>query len=194
MGNQVSIYDMDIPYDISRRDIKYPRLEFKTGGLLLVLPKNADEEEIIKKHEKWIYQRSRDIETAVEESRKKKLDLDRTDEEFKRLVDSFVEEFTRELGVNINHIDFRKMKSKWGSCSSKKNLTINTLLKYLPENLLRYVIYHETVHLVERKHNGHFWDIISSKFGNHQGNEKELLIYWFLIQRGFKRQKKEPFP
>jgi predicted metal-dependent hydrolase len=194
MGNQVSIHDMDIRYGISRRDIKYPRLEFKTGGLLLVLPKNADEGEIIKKHERWICQRSRDIETALKESRKKRLDLDRTEDEFKRLVDSFVEEVARELGVNINHLYFRKMKSKWGSCSSKKNLTINTLLKYLPENLLRYVVYHETVHLVERKHNERFWGLVSSKFENHQEDEKELLVYWFLIQRRFKREEKEPFP
>ena len=194
MGNQVSIYGMDIKYDISRRDIKYPRLEFKTGGLLFVLPKNADEEEIIKKHEKWICQRGQDIKTAIKESRKKRLDFDRIDEEFKRLVNTFVKEATRELGVNINRIYFRKMKSKWGSCSSKKNMTINTLLKYLPEDLLRYVIYHETVHLVERKHNEHFWSMVSSKFENHQEDEKELLVYWFLIQRSFKIEEKEPFP
>ncbi len=181
MANQVSINGMDIQYDVSFRDIKYPRLEFKTGTLLLVLPRNADEKEIIKKHEKWIYHRSLEIKTALETSREKTLVLDRTDDEFKRLVESFAKEVSRELGVNINHIYFKKMRSKWGSCSSKKNLTINTLLKYLPEDLVRYVVYHETVHLIERRHNKRFWELVSSRFENPKEREKDLLGHWFLI-------------
>ena len=75
------------------------------------------------------------------------------------------------------------MKSKWGSCSPDKNLMINTLLKYLPRDLIEYVIYHEMIHLIERKHNGHFWKIIASKFDNYGEKEKELFEYWFLIHR-----------
>ncbi|MBU3965756.1 MAG: M48 family metallopeptidase [Euryarchaeota archaeon] len=74
------------------------------------------------------------------------------------------------------------MKSKWGSCSPKKNLTINTLLKYLPEEIIEYVIFHEMAHLIERKHNEKFWKIISNKFQNYEENEKELFEYWFLIR------------
>jgi hypothetical protein len=177
MGN----IDMEISYEVSRRDVKYPRLEFKTGGLLLVLPKNADEKEVIAKHKGWIYDRSRDIKAALEKSRGKELDF-RTDEEFRGLVNSFVEEVSKDLGVRINRIFFRKMNSKWGSCSSRKNLTINKLLRYLPEDLIKYVIYHEMVHLIERKHNERFWDLVSRKFKNYQENEKDLLVYWFLIQ------------
>jgi len=62
------------------------------------------------------------------------------------------------------------------------NITINTTLKYLPENLIEYVIFHEMAHFIERKHNKHFWNIISKKFKNYKKLEKDLLIYWFLIQ------------
>ncbi|MBU4075475.1 MAG: M48 family metallopeptidase, partial [Euryarchaeota archaeon] len=75
------------------------------------------------------------------------------------------------------------IKSKWGSCSPNKNLTINTLLKYLPENLIEYVIFHEMVHLIERKHNKLFWKFIAIKFDNYEEKEKELFEYWFLIQK-----------
>lgn len=182
MAERVSIYDMDVKYDVSYRDIKYPRLEFKTGELLLVLPRHTSVVRTLKKHESWIYRKSQDIKAALEKSNGKRLDLKRTDGEFKELVDSFVEEISTELDLNINNVFFRKMNSKWGSCSSKKNLTVNTLLKYLPGDSIKYVIYHEMVHLIERKHNERFWDIISSKFENHQKYEKDLLVYWFLIR------------
>ncbi len=61
MAERVSIYDLDVEYDVSYRDVKYPRLEFKTGRLLLVLPKNASVVETLKKHEEWIYRKSQDI-------------------------------------------------------------------------------------------------------------------------------------
>ncbi|MBU4491936.1 MAG: M48 family metallopeptidase, partial [Euryarchaeota archaeon] len=90
---------------------------------------------------------------------------------FKKLLNIF-----RNLKISINNIYFRRMKSKWGSRSSKKNLTINTLLRYLPDNLIEYVIFHEMVHLIERKHNERFWGFISGKFNNYKDKEKELYM------------------
>ena len=73
------------------------------------------------------------------------------------------------------------MKTKWASCSKKRNLTINTLMKFLPDYLIEYIIFHEIAHLKERKHNENFWKIVSRKFKNYEEMEKELFIYWFLI-------------
>ena len=75
------------------------------------------------------------------------------------------------------------MKSKWGSLSSRKNLTINRYVKYLPNWLIKYIVFHEMVHLIERKHNERFWKIIGAKYKNYQRYETYLLKYWFLIQK-----------
>lgn len=183
MVNQVKIYDLDIEYETVYRNVKYPRLEFKTGDLLLVLPINyEDPESLIQKHKNWIYKRYSLIETSLKDAQEK-IPEERTDEVFRNLVRSIVENISKELKLNMNKIYFRRMRSKWGSCSSKKNLTINTYLKYLPENLIEYIIFHEMVHLIERKHNKAFWNIISKRFNDYQRNEKELLAYWFLIQK-----------
>ena len=53
----------------------------------------------------------------------------------------------------------------------------------LPEDLISYIVYHETAHNVERKHNDTFWSVISKRFPNHNDKEKDLLTYWFLIQK-----------
>ena len=75
------------------------------------------------------------------------------------------------------------MKTKWANHSKNNNLTINTLLKYLPDDLIEYMIYHETAHAIERKHNENFWALINKKHPNHDANEKDLLTYWFIIQK-----------
>jgi predicted metal-dependent hydrolase len=75
------------------------------------------------------------------------------------------------------------MNSKWGSLSSKKNLTFNYLLALLPDFLVKYVVYHEMIHLKVRPHNEGFWKLISTKFKYHQRYEKDLLVYWFLINK-----------
>jgi len=55
MENQTKIYDLEIDYETDYREIKHPRLEFKTGRLFLVLPKNYKEEHnLIEKHKEWI--------------------------------------------------------------------------------------------------------------------------------------------
>jgi len=56
------------------------------------------------------------------------------------------------------------MKTKWASHSSNNNLTINTLLKYLPNDIIEYIVYHEIAHAIERKHNEKFWNLIAKKF------------------------------
>jgi len=184
MAKQVSIYDLDIKYETVYRDIKYPRLEFKTGDLLLVLPKSYENHEgLIKKHKNWVYNKESIIKSALKHSQEKSIELRRTDEEFRDMVFSQVEDISKKLKLNINKIYFKRMKSKWGSCSPKKNLTINTLLKHLPPNLIEYVIFHEMVHLIEKKHNERFWDIISQRFPNYQEMEKDLLVYWFSIRK-----------
>lgn len=184
MEKRVRISDSDISYEAVHRNIKYPRLEFKTGKLLLILPKNyTDYNKIIQKHKDWIHKRKSEIATANEEAQNKIIDTRRTDEEFKKLIFSYVEKISSDLKININNVYFRRMRSKWGSCSSKKNLTINTLLKYLPDDLIEYVTFHEMVHLIERKHNEHYWKVIAAKFNNYEEKEKELFQYWLLIKR-----------
>ena len=59
---------------------------------------------------------------------------------------------------------------------------VNSLLRYLPVHLIDYVVYHEIAHLKERKHNERFWKIIKEKYKDHQKREKELFLYWFLVQ------------
>lgn len=66
-----------------------------------------------------------------------------TPEEFKQDVRSWA----KEIGVKPKEIHLRKMKRKWGSCSSRGRLTFNTSLLDEPKEMRLKVIIHELLHL-----------------------------------------------
>ena len=178
MIKEVKIFDSDVEYSTDYRSIKYPRLEFKTGKLHLILPLGYNnEKELLEKHSDWIKKRDIQIKKAVINSKKLKL-RNISLIELKQIVLKKLSQ----SGNKINKIYFKKMKSKWGSLSSSKNITFNTLLKYVPERIIHYIIFHEITHFKEKKHNEQFWNLIKQEYSNYKEMEKELLIYWFLVQ------------
>ncbi len=176
------VKDLEVEYEVIHRNIKYPRLEVKTGYLYLILPNGHNNpQELLKKHENWIYKKVSLIKNSQKEAQKRSLNQ-RSDEEFKRVISSYVERISRELNVTVNQLRFRRMKSRWGSCSCQGNINFNLYLKYLPLNLIEYIVFHELTHLVEMGHNKKFWNIISNRFNDYKEKEKELLIYWLLVK------------
>jgi hypothetical protein len=181
--------EANLEYNIDYRNVKHPRLEFKTGTLLLILPKSyKSEKEVLEKYRKWIGKKELIIRTALQEANTRSLNQDRTDKELRNLVHTLARNFQRELDTYIAKIYFRKMKTKWASHSQNNNLTINTLLKYLPQPQIEYVTYHELIHAKQgKKHDKNFWNLINRKFKNYQTLENDLLTYWFLIQQNLRK-------
>lgn len=173
---------LNIPYSVSHRNVKYPRLEFKTGELLLVLPPGRKPGPILEKHKGWILKRRGLVKECLKEASEKRL-VERTEREFRELIFSLVKKALRESNGRLNHIYFRTMRTKWASLSSKRNLTVNRLMRYLPEHLLNYVIFHEILHLKEKRHNDKFWERVLEKFCNYREFERDLFVYWFQVAK-----------
>lgn len=176
-----------IEYNVKYRNIKYPRLEFKSGILEIIMPLGRDPRDIIAKHHSWICRTKKLIEKSITSSREMHL-VTRNKNEFMQQIAELANNYAKELRATINKIFFRKMHTKWASCSGRKNLTINTIMQHLPKRLIEYIIYHEIAHLIERHHNAHFWRIISAKFKDYQKYEAELFSYWFKINNFQKEQ------
>lgn len=183
MSKNFKINDLEVEYQIIRRNVKYPRLEIKTDFLYLILPEGYDNHKnLLKKHENWIYRKISRIKLSQKEAENRSLNLERSDEQLKDLISKLVKDISRELKVTVNQVRFRRMKSRWGSCSSRGNLNFNLYLKYLPPELIEYIVFHEIAHLVEMGHNKRFWNVISRRFNDYHEMEDELLIYWLLVK------------
>jgi len=170
--------DKQIKYTISRRRVKYPRLEFKTGNLIVIAPFKFEIPPLIEKHRNWILNKTGFINDTLKEIKKEKL-IQRDRETFESLIKRLIKESEEILKVKPQKVYFRLMKTKWASCSKKKNLTLNPLLGHLPEDLIRYVIFHEFCHLVVPRHNKKFWLLISKTFNHPDKLERKLLAIGF---------------
>jgi len=180
----------ELTFNVSYRNVKHPRLEFKTGTLLIVLPKDEETpEQILEKYRQWINKKQETINAAIQQANTKSLNKTRTEKHLKDLVIKIAVTSQAELKTRINRIFFRRMKTKWASHSKNNNLTVNTLLKYLPDDLIEYIIYHEIAHSFERKHNQRFWTLIERKYPDHNNKEKDLLTYWFIIQKTIQQKR-----
>lgn len=170
----------NIPHKISFRNIRYPRLGFQTGELKLVLPKGTDPEETFQKHKNWVKEKIEFIDECRQAAKTKTI-IQRKYEDMQGLVLQYIVNISQELKVKINMVIFRTLKTKWASISPKKNLTFNTMMRFLPDYLIEYIVFHEIAHLKHKHHNDGFWEMISRRFKNYQDLEKDLFIYWFKL-------------
>ena len=64
------------------------------------------------------------------------------------------------VGVPYPEIAIRQMRSRWGSCSVKGQITINVKLIKVPKTYIDYVIFHELCHLAEPSHNSRYYRLL----------------------------------
>ncbi len=77
--------------------------------------------------------------------------------ELKEQIYVLIEKWEPIIGVHIEEGRVKKMKTRWGSCNIQaKRIWLNLVLVHLSPCFLEYVVVHEMVHLLERKHNARF--------------------------------------
>lgn len=72
-----------------------------------------------------------------------------------------IPKWEEKIGVKSNYYSIRRMKNKWGSCNTdNKNICFNLELAKKRDVEIQYVVIHELLHLIERKHNEHFKELM----------------------------------
>ena len=94
--------------------------------------------------------------------------------EARALIEKRLEYFGKLYDVTWNRVSIRNQKTRWGSCSRKKDLSFNYRLLYLPGHLRDYVIVHELCHLREFNHSKKFWELVGAAFPDYQKLRHEL--------------------
>ena len=88
---------------------------------------------------------------------KERVIIDWYRQQLKTELPRLIAKWSKIVGVNINDWGVKKMKTRWGTCNIKaRRIWLNLELIKHPPTSLEYVVVHELVHLLERKHNARF--------------------------------------
>ncbi len=80
-----------------------------------------------------------------------------------------------------HRVQIRKMKSRWGSCSHSKLITLNLFLLRAPSECIDYVIAHELCHLKHPHHGPRFWQLLERIMSDYQERREKLQKFSQLI-------------
>lgn len=80
-------------------------------------------------------------------------------------------------GYSYSSVKIAKMRSRWGSCNSQQQITLNCYLIQLPWHLIDYVLLHELVHTKVMSHSEQFWEQMTYLVPDVKQRRKELKTY-----------------
>lgn len=79
------------------------------------------------------------------------------------------------MGLTVNEVRIRRMKTRWGSCNAQAGrIWLNLELAKKSPVCLEYILVHEMVHLLERSHNQRFRSLMDSVMPNWRLFREEL--------------------
>jgi len=88
-----------------------------------------------------------------------------------------LDDWIGKLEVKPEKVQLKKMRSKWASFSSKKNLAFNTNLTCIPKEFVSYVICHELLHFKVPKHNKLFKNLLFAYMPDWRDGVSETIDY-----------------
>lgn len=94
--------------------------------------------------------------------------------EAENLLPQRLESIARTHNLTYRSLTTRKLKSRWGSCDERNNITLNTYLIQLPWHLIDYVIVHELAHTLHKHHQASFWEEVDRMLPDWKALRKEL--------------------
>ncbi len=136
----------------------------------------------VKKNAKWIFKNRKKILNKKKENSKINVIFSREEflkekESLRKLAKKRILYFNEFYNFSFNKIFIKNQKTRWGSCSSKKNLNFNISILKLPKELQDLIFVHEMCHLKEMNHSEKFWDLVEKKIPNYKELNKELKKY-----------------
>lgn len=95
--------------------------------------------------------------------------------ELKAAVPALLEKWQPIVGVEVDKIVVRRMKTKWGTCiAQSRTIWLNPELAKKNPRCLEYIVVHELTHLLERGHGERFVALMDQFMPDWRGRRDEL--------------------
>jgi predicted metal-dependent hydrolase len=81
-------------------------------------------------------------------------------------------------GFKLNRVLIKNQRTRWASCSARRNLSLNTKLLFLSPELVRYVLVHELCHTIYMNHSNEFWRLVETHEPRFRSLDRQLRDAW----------------
>lgn len=132
--------------------------QIRQGQLIVRAPRQASQEDISRfllQLRKWIEahqaQQSGTVRRLTAE------ELQALSDKAREVIAARVAYYAPRIGVTYGKITIRRQRTRWGSCSSRGDLSFNCLLMLAPPEVLDSVVVHELCHRKEMNHSDRFY-------------------------------------
>ncbi|MCD6430367.1 MAG: M48 family metallopeptidase [Deltaproteobacteria bacterium] len=131
------------------------------GGIRVAVPKQAslkEAQQFVLSKQTWIEKqliRLKKVQDEADKFSEKVKDLDINEAATK--IATRLQELAQEHNFSYNRLTIRNQKTRWGSCSTKNNISLNIKLALLPDELRDLVLVHELIHTEIKNHGPKFW-------------------------------------
>jgi len=96
----------------------------------------------------------------------------------RRVLPPWVAGLAAAHGFRYRSVRVRNQRSRWGSCSTRGDLSINARLLLCPASACEYVLVHELVHTVHPDHSSAFWGRVAELVPDHRHQQSLLRTTW----------------
>ena len=159
-----------LPFDGSRTPIHYPGGVLSCQQELFSLPgseaieiNSGDRQAIIAELRQWLRRRAQ------------------------QLLPPLLDKVSRQTGLTYRRVSIRSQKTRWGSCSSQGNISLNDQLLFVAAETVEYLMIHELCHTRHLNHGPAFWNLVRTHCPDYRRHEhylnsaRELVPNWFLM-------------
>ncbi len=169
-----------IEYTLKRfKKSKSLKLMMRSNGEVLVTaPSRVSKKYIdnfVAERESWIKEKRETLDSLPQPHIKTKPgDYKKYKQQALDLVKEKIERINKHYKFEYKNISIRDQKTRWGSCSSKKNLSFSYKLALVPDKYAEYVVIHELCHLKEMNHGPNFWKLVEETMSDYKKVQQEL--------------------
>lgn len=164
-------------YEVIFSDRKTLAICIKDGRVIVRAPRGTKQrkiEEALNAHNRW-------IDKHLERQKERVVNRELSDEQIahlkknaKAILPIKAERFAAAMGLKYGKITITSAKTRFGSCTSKGNISFSYRLMLYPEAAIDYVVVHELAHLVELNHSKRFYAIIEKYLPDYKERRKLL--------------------
>jgi predicted metal-dependent hydrolase len=164
-------------YDVIYSKRRTVSLVIKAGRLVVRAPIGTSRRkinELVESHKNWI---EKGIEKTI--ARAEKEEISPEEEKILRkaaraTLPEKTQYYAQKMGLKYGRITITGAKTRFGSCSSKGNISYSFRLMRCPEAAIDYVVVHELAHLLEMNHSDRFWRIVATVFPDYKERRRLL--------------------